>query len=337
MSSRYAALPIPFGWYRIALSDELAVGQVKPIKYFGKDMVVFRTESGEAKVLDAYCPHLGAHLGHGGKVHGESIACPFHGWQFNGGGQCTAVPYAKNMPPKVAGGKQAIYAYPTVERNQAIFAWYHPQRIEPTFEVEEIPEFSSPDWELMERRSWVFKSSLQETGENVVDIAHFITVHGAAGLPAEGGTTVYEGASRRSQYVLQVPALQADGSLDFSGATVDQHLLSVVNGAGQSYNRFSGSVTTVLSGLSTPIDQEHCELIFMFAHPKNLSDGQRMMAMAAQMEIIRQVEQDIPIWENKVYLESPVLCDGDGPIHQYRKWFRQFYGDSAPEPIRAVG
>jgi hypothetical protein len=24
-------------------------------------------------------------------------------------------------------------------------------------------------------------------------------------------------------------------------------------------------------------------------------------------------------------LESPVLCDGDGSIAKYRKWFQQFY------------
>ena len=38
-----------------------------------------------------------------------------------------------------------------------------------------------------------------------------------------------------------------------------------------------------------------------------------------------QVEQDIPIWENKIYLDTPLLCDGDGPIRKYRKWFSQFY------------
>jgi 3-ketosteroid 9alpha-monooxygenase subunit A len=41
--------------------------------------------------------------------------------------------------------------------------------------------------------------------------------------------------------------------------------------------------------------------------------------------IVHQVNQDIPIWENKVYLEEPTLCDGDGPIAKYRKWFKQFY------------
>ena len=34
---------------------------------------------------------------------------------------------------------------------------------------------------------------------------------------------------------------------------------------------------------------------------------------------------DIPIWENKIYRPSPVLCDGDGSIAEFRSWARQFY------------
>jgi 3-ketosteroid 9alpha-monooxygenase subunit A len=36
-------------------------------------------------------------------------------------------------------------------------------------------------------------------------------------------------------------------------------------------------------------------------------------------------EDDIRIWETKLYRETPVLCDGDGPISQLRRWYRQFY------------
>ena len=62
----------------------------------GENWVAFRTEQGKAAILDAYCPHLGAHLAIGGKVVGNCIECPFHGWQFRAqDGQCTAVPYAK--------------------------------------------------------------------------------------------------------------------------------------------------------------------------------------------------------------------------------------------------
>ena len=60
----------PRGWFVIGVSTELAPGDVRPIRYFGREMVLYRSESGAAIVHDAFCPHLGAHLGHGGKVIG---------------------------------------------------------------------------------------------------------------------------------------------------------------------------------------------------------------------------------------------------------------------------
>ena len=50
------------------------------------------TPSGEVHVMDAFCPHLGAHLGHGGHVDGCEIVCPFHGWQFDADGHNTRHP-----------------------------------------------------------------------------------------------------------------------------------------------------------------------------------------------------------------------------------------------------
>ena len=37
----------------------------------------------EVGVTHAFCPHMGAHLGMGGVVVGNSLQCPFHGWSFN--------------------------------------------------------------------------------------------------------------------------------------------------------------------------------------------------------------------------------------------------------------
>ena len=59
----------------------------------GLNLAVFRDESGEAHALDAYCPHMGANLAVGGRVIGDCIECPFHGWQFRGNdGKCTKIP-----------------------------------------------------------------------------------------------------------------------------------------------------------------------------------------------------------------------------------------------------
>jgi hypothetical protein len=49
-------------------------------------------------------------------------------------------------------------------------------------------------------------------------------------------------------------------------------------------------------------------------------------------EIERQLEQDIPIWENKIYVHPPLLVEGDGPIGIYRKWCRQFYTSTSAAP-----
>lgn len=320
-------LPIPFGWFGLIFSDDLKPGEVKAMKAFDKEIVIFRTESGEAKVIDAYCPHLGAHLGHGGKVRGESIACPFHGWEFNGSGQCTQVPYAKNMPPKVAGGKQAIYAYPTVERNRVIWAWYHPQHSEPSYDVVEVPEFADPQWGDIKRYEWTFKSAVQETAENSVDGAHFIFVHGTQ-MP--DGHSVFEGTTRTSIYDMKVPSMQDDGTVDPQGGTV--HLETVSNGSGMGLQRFSGSVNIVMMAFPLPIERDLLRLCFAYITPLEQTPLQQMMAQAAQAEVSSQVEADMPIWENKRYLETPTLCDGDGPIHQFRKWFKQFYAEESGKP-----
>ena len=55
------------------------------------------------------------------------------------------------------------------------------------------------------------------------------------------------------------------------------------------------------------------------------------VAAALIRDIVKQMSEDIPIWENKKFQERPVLCDGDGPIAEFRRWMRQFYSSPAPE------
>src|SRR6476620_10169548 len=87
----------PTGWYIMAWSTDVAAGQVKPVHYFGRDMVCFRTASGELSVLDAYCQHLGGNLGVGGKVEGDDIVCPWHGWHWRGDGTNSLIPYSREI------------------------------------------------------------------------------------------------------------------------------------------------------------------------------------------------------------------------------------------------
>ncbi|MDT5016075.1 MAG: 3-ketosteroid 9alpha-monooxygenase subunit, partial [Mycobacterium sp.] len=83
----------PTGWFQVAWSDQVAVGAVHTMKYFDTELIAWRSASGRVTVMNAYCEHLGAHLGFGGHVEGEVIQCPFHGWQWNAEGRNVCIPY----------------------------------------------------------------------------------------------------------------------------------------------------------------------------------------------------------------------------------------------------
>ncbi|XP_038060487.1 cholesterol 7-desaturase-like [Patiria miniata] len=86
----------PNGWMSILMSSELKKKEHKFVAVAGKNLVVFRGESGRPYVVDPYCAHLGANLAIGGSVHGECIECPFHGWSYRGeDGKCVHIGYAE--------------------------------------------------------------------------------------------------------------------------------------------------------------------------------------------------------------------------------------------------
>jgi nitrite reductase/ring-hydroxylating ferredoxin subunit len=327
-------LPIPFGWFAVAYSNELAPGEVRPTFLFGEHQALFRTESGEARMLEAFCPHLGAHLGQGGKVVGEQLACPFHGWQLDGDGVVREVPYAEAMPRRAQEGA-CLYSYPVQERNQMIWAWYHPRRIEPTFELEDIPEFSDPDWSELETYEWEIESHIQETGENAVDIAHFVYVHSARTMPKANITL--DGCRRVTEMVSLSPKIGADGTIDLS-KTEDSHLISRNWGPGMSCQTFDRAFKTVMMGTMTPVTNNKLILRFAFTKPRDLSEQFTVLTDGLVAETVRQVGHDIEIWKHKLYRDDPILCDGDGPVAKYRQWFRQFYDEGVEDtPIRLVG
>ncbi len=318
-----ANLPIPFGWFVLAKAADLAPGDVRPLFFFGEHLVLFRTEDGDAHVTGAFCPHLGAHLGHGGKVEGNALVCPFHGWRFDGSGTCVGVPYARAMPPRATAGA-CLWSYPVLERNRMIWAWYHPRKVPPLFDLDLVAELDDPDWSEPDYYEWEVDTPIQEAGENAVDVAHFITVHDATELPKAKITLV--GHRRDTQFTCPAPAINADGTIDLT-RTEPFELVTRNCGPGMSTQSFEHGARAVMLGTVTPITAQRMMLRFAFTKPANVTPQQDMLTNGLIAEIVRQVEQDIPIWEHKTYREQPMLCDGDGPIAKYRGWFRQFYDD----------
>ena len=65
-------------WYPMARSDEVTDKPVK-VRGLAQDFVVFRDSEGNAQCLSNTCTHRGGSLS-GGKVAGDCIECPYHGW-----------------------------------------------------------------------------------------------------------------------------------------------------------------------------------------------------------------------------------------------------------------
>lgn len=320
MSARFP-MPMPFGWFCIAYSDELAIGEVRNLHYFGRDMVLFRTESGRVGLSDPACPHLGAHLGYGGTVQGESIRCPFHHWQYDTNGVITDIPYASAIPPKWQ-GKPCLKTYPVCEKNEVIWAWYHPEGALPDHEVLALDEIDDPEWTERQRFIWTFDSCPQEIAENGVDTAHFKYVHGMEAVPE--GETTYDNHIRRSR-VSGTRTIQDDQG---NPRDIESTIEVVQNGAGQKWVRFSGFMEYLLQVLVTPVNDTTVDVRFAYMHRHYAEDSFEYTGMQAAIESTngqRGVEGDIPIWHHKFHLRNPVLCDGDGPIMRFRRYFSQFY------------
>lgn len=330
-------LPIPFGWYAVAYSKDLGPKDVQAVRFFDQELVLFRTESGVPQLMEPYCPHLGAHLGHGGKVVGESIACPFHAWEIDHTGSVTNIPYAKNMPKRATQGP-CLKTFPMQERNQMVWAWYHPHQAEPSFDIEDVPEFSDPNWSELDTYEWEINTCLQESGENAVDIAHFVYVHGTHEMPK--AEVSLDGAYRTTDMISSSPRIDEEGNIDMT-TMEDMHLVTRNLGPGMAVQVFARAFKTVMVATMVPITADRIKLRFAFTKPNDITEQFNMFTDVLIEEIVRQVGHDIPIWENKIYRDNPILCDGDGPIAKYRKWFKQFYaeegeGDSAQTPLRAV-
>ena len=80
----------PNGWYSLCLAQDMRPGEMKMLQFAGEEIVLFRTQSAAVCALEAYCHHLGAHIGYGGNVKGECVRCPFHGFEYNVDGECTS-------------------------------------------------------------------------------------------------------------------------------------------------------------------------------------------------------------------------------------------------------
>jgi 3-ketosteroid 9alpha-monooxygenase subunit A len=208
--------------------------------------------------------------------------------------------------------------WPILEINQMVMVWHDAEGQAPDFLPKKIEECYSDDWSEYGMASFLVKNNCRELIDNMADKGHFGPVHQA---PFEGFWNEAKDHTYTQEMTADSPILGRDL---FSQATYE----------GPAY------MTTYMSAI---YDGQKVESRLAVTHiPLTLTSFQinfgvmvkKVPGMSAEDEaafIQGYVDannfafgQDVQIWENKIYIPDPVVCDGDGPLHKLRKWYGQF-------------
>jgi 3-ketosteroid 9alpha-monooxygenase subunit A len=278
-SAREATYPRPYpeGWYVVGRSTDIR-GRPTFVQCVGNQWVVFRDASGTARVVDAYCPHLGANLADG-KVRGDCVECPFHGWKIRGDGRVVGQASGERPDPR-----HRTRSWVVEELHGWVLVYHrHGASVdgptpEPPYRLQRVPEIDDGD--------------LVWRGEHDAGLVHM--------------------------HLLEFRGKAITGS----GAHADVR----IEGPG-SFIRFDFTLTrgrgrVVLYQSHTPISPMTQHVRFRWFSGRNVP---KPLASFIVGNWVSQWCQDIGIWERKIYRKNPMLTRADGPIHQLRRWYAQFY------------
>ena len=319
-------LATPWGWFAVGFSHELPPGGVLTRRLAGEGLVVWRGVDGSLGATSSTCPHLGANLG-GGRVDGDAIRCPFHGFTFDGDGRCTAT--GSGSAP--AAGLR-VQSWPVYERNGVVLAWHHPLHSPPSFDV---PEFDVVPMTRLSRTTTAcleFDGHPVATSENSVDLSHLAEVHHYTHVEMVHPFAT-DGTQATASYTMTRPVgIPGDRRLPaLRRATTRVRFDVRLFGLGVSLVEASiprlGARTRQLV-LATPVAPGRIELRLTM---QVLHEGgrlrsivERIAARIATRGFVHDVRQDVPIWAGQRYVLRPPLARGDRSIVPYRRWARQF-------------
>jgi len=174
-------------WYALEFAEDVTDTPHKA-EIMGQHLVLYRDSRGEVVAQSDICIHRGGPLS-GGKIKGDCIECPYHGWQYDTSGACVSIPANREGLPIPK--KARIDTYPAVERYGMIFVFLGDL---PEDERPPVPDLSlegmspvaageHPGMKSV-RGEFHWEANFERVMENAVDIAHAPFVHaGSFGNP----------------------------------------------------------------------------------------------------------------------------------------------------------
>jgi phenylpropionate dioxygenase-like ring-hydroxylating dioxygenase large terminal subunit len=296
-------------WYPVALSTEVAPGQVIGKPLLDGKVAVFRGTSGHVSVVSAYCRHLGADLS-GGTVIRDYLRCPYHHWSYDGQGRCNSVPFDK--PPAQA----KLFKFPTIEELGLIWAF---NGEEPLFEFPGITGYRSAPIAYRIADMGVFPVEAWMLSNNTFDIAHLKALHGLK-------VTWREDAMVEYPYSVTMGSDNIDRNFGGAKAGVVIHGSNITM-IPNTRPEAAGTISMTLHALA-PIAEGRVHYYLLSAVP--LRETQAADDPDVQLELeqsekymMRLIEEDRPIMQN-IRFKNDVLIDADRYINKYIDWLKRY-------------
>jgi nitrite reductase/ring-hydroxylating ferredoxin subunit len=180
----------PESWYHACRSSRLGRGRILTWRLGDRPVVLYRAASGRVVAMDARCPHMGAHLGHG-RVTREGLRCALHHWTCDEAGRCTA-------PGGL--GRTAARVYPAVERYGSVFVF---AGAEPRFELPAIDPEEDRELRVVAGAPRFIRTSWASIVTNAFDAGHMDAVHKRA-MRDEPELSLVGGECLQMRYVSRV-------------------------------------------------------------------------------------------------------------------------------------
>jgi phenylpropionate dioxygenase-like ring-hydroxylating dioxygenase large terminal subunit len=158
-------------WQPIEFSAEVT-DLPKRIKILGEELVLFRDRSGRVGLLDWRCSHRGTSLEFG-LVSEHGIRCCYHGWLFDVDGTILEIP---SEPPTSTLKERLCHpAYPTLEFNGVVFAYFGPPELRPEFPLYDL--FKVSGYRFVPGGKRAIPCNWLQVKENSMDPVHTAFLH----------------------------------------------------------------------------------------------------------------------------------------------------------------
>jgi phenylpropionate dioxygenase-like ring-hydroxylating dioxygenase large terminal subunit len=166
----------PNYWYPVSWGDRVKPGQIISVVIWQQAIAVYRDDLGQLHALEDACPHKGIAL-HKGEIQGCHLLCPYHGWEFNGSGECVKIPY---FPPDQKLPTAKARSYPVREKYNLIWIFPGDAHLAASVPLPNIPEYDDPEW-LGVPIPAHFQAHFSICNENTIDVFHGFLHRGLQG------------------------------------------------------------------------------------------------------------------------------------------------------------